>query len=115
MPNEKSPEHRPASAEPEPETETLIVHGLTSSNDKTTTTTTNGQSIFSIDDLLNETSESISTFVLPAMTSSSTSVLSTQMSSKFEEPKTSRVRGLDELNLVSVVEILLLIVGFLDL
>jgi hypothetical protein len=102
IPTDKSPEHHPV------ETETLIVHGLASSNvaastvSSAKTLSTNGISNFSIDDLLSDTSETFSSppLVLPTMSSTSTTASSTQMSAKFEEPKTSRVRGLDELNLV---------------
>jgi hypothetical protein len=80
--------------------DTLIVEGLV---DPTHTPNANGnvvKSIISIDDLLSDSTESFSTppIVLPTFTSTSTTSQSTVLTSKFEEAKSSRVRGLDELD-----------------
>ena len=79
--------------------DSLIVEGLV---DPSSSPNANGnvvKSMISIDDLLSDSSESFSTppIVLPTFTSMSTAP-STVLSSKFEEAKSSRVRGLDELD-----------------
>ncbi len=80
--------------------DTLIVESLV---DPSISPNMNGnvvKSMISIDDLLSNSSESISTppIVLPTFTSTSSTAPSTVLTSKVEEAKSSRVRGLDELN-----------------
>lgn len=91
-----------------PTTEDLVSSSAMNTNDvlvttqePTPTATTSG-SFFSIDDLLNDNNETLSTppLVLPSATLTAASASASAPPTKFEQAKQSRLRGLDELDLL---------------